>query len=130
MPYIPNTDDDRRAMLDRIGVESFEQLLEKIPDQLRLNRPLDIPALSELELLDELRKMASVSNSGLISFAGGGVYDHFIPSALNSLISRPEFATAYTPYQAEVSQGTLQVIYEFQTHICRLTGMDVANASM
>ena len=130
MPYIPNTDDDRRAMLQRIGVKEFEELLGAIPAQLRLNRPLDIPALSEMELLREIEELSRDNREGLICFAGGGIYDHFIPAAVGTIISRPEFMTAYTPYQPEVSQGTLQVIYEFQTHICRLTGMDVANASL
>jgi len=129
-PYIPNTDADRRKMLERIGVRSFEELLVNIPENLRLKRPLRIPQLSELELLREIREMSSRSREGLVCFAGGGVYDHFIPAAVGAITSRPEFVTAYTPYQPEVSQGTLQVIYEFQTHICRLTGMDVANASM
>ena len=130
MPYIPNTDDDRRAMLQRIGVKDFEELLSAIPAQLRLNRPLDIPALSEMELLREIEELSRDNREGLVCFAGGGIYDHFIPAAVGTIISRPEFMTAYTPYQSEVSQGTLQVIYEFQTHICRLTGMDVANASL
>ncbi len=130
MPYVPNTDDDRRKMLDRIGVGKFEDLLEGIPESLRLKRELDIPQLSEMELLREIKDLSRESREGLIGFAGGGVYDHFIPSAVATIVSRPEFMTAYTPYQAEVAQGTLQVIYEFQTHICRLTGMDIANASM
>ena len=130
MPYIPNTDDDRRAMLKRIGVEKIEDLLDGIPDGLRLKRDLDIPSLSEMELLGEIEALSREDRDGLVGFAGGGVYDHFVPSAVNTIISRPEFVTAYTPYQAEVAQGTLQVIYEFQTHICRLTGMEVANASM
>ncbi len=130
MPYISNTDDDRRRMLDKIGVKDFDELISAIPEKLRLNRPLDIPALSEMELLVEIEQISRKNNCDLVCFAGGGVYDHFVPSAVEALISRPEFMTAYTPYQAEVAQGTLQVIYEFQTHICRLTGMDVANASM
>ena len=130
MTYVPNTDDDRRRMLKRIGVDKFEDLLDMIPDELRLNRPLDIPSLSEMELLREIEGLSSESREGLVGFAGGGVYDHFIPSAVNAVMSRPEFMTAYTPYQAEVAQGTLQVIYEYQTHICRLTGMDVSNASL
>ncbi|MCM2272952.1 MAG: aminomethyl-transferring glycine dehydrogenase subunit GcvPA, partial [candidate division Zixibacteria bacterium] len=129
-PYIPNTDDDRRKMLDAIGVKSFEDLLSAIPAKLRFDRPLNIPRLSELELLKEIQEMSSRDREGLVCFAGGGVYDHFIPAAVGSIISRPEFMTAYTPYQPEVAQGTLQVIYEFQTHICRLLGMDIANASM
>jgi glycine dehydrogenase subunit 1 len=130
MPYIPNTDDDRRRMLETIGVKNFEELLENIPQHLRFKRPLDIPSISELELLREIEELAHRDREGLACFAGGGVYDHFIPAAVGTIVSRPEFMTAYTPYQPEVSQGTLQVIYEFQTHICRLTGMDVANASM
>jgi glycine dehydrogenase subunit 1 len=130
MPYIPNTDDDRRKMLDRIGVRSVDDLLASIPQGLRLDRVLDIPALSEQELLAEIQGLSRQNRNGLVCFAGGGVYDHFIPAAVGAIVSRPEFMTAYTPYQAEVSQGTLQVIYEFQSHICRLTGMDVANASM
>lgn len=117
-------------MLERIGVSSFDDLIDVIPKGLRLNRPLDIPQLSEQELLAEIQELARRDREGLACFAGGGVYDHFIPAAVNTIISRPEFMTAYTPYQAEVAQGTLQVIYEFQTHICRLTGMEVANASM
>ncbi len=131
MPYIPNTDDDRRVMLQRIGVTNIEELLKSIPQNLRLKSKLNLPEpLSEMELLREMETLSRENNSELVIFAGGGVYDHFIPSAMATILSRPEFFTAYTPYQAEVSQGTLQAIYEFQTHICRLTGMDVANASM
>jgi len=131
MGYIPNTDDDRRRMLAAIGASSFDELLAPIPSNLQLSGTLDLPeSLSELELLKEIEGLAKKNSGDLAIFAGGGVYDHFIPSAVNQIIGRPEFATAYTPYQAEVAQGTLQVIYEFQTHICRLTGMDVANASM
>ncbi len=130
MPYVPNSDADRRAMLNRIGVNCIDDLLSDIPTPLRLDRPLDISATSELELLARMGKLAESNSTGLACFAGGGVYDHFIPAAVAAVVNRPEFATAYTPYQPEVSQGTLQVIYEFQSHICRLTGMDVANASM
>ncbi len=131
MPYIPNTDDDRRIMLEKIGVKSFNDLLKPVPENVRLKEDLKLPEpLSEMELLREMKEMAGKNRSGMVVFAGGGVYDHFIPAALENLLSRPEFVTAYTPYQAEVAQGTLQVIYEFQTGICRLTGMDVANASM
>lgn len=130
MPYIPNTDNDRQEMLKQIGVKSVEELFSNIPESLRLKRPLDIESLSEMELLSEIKNISKESREGLICFAGGGVYDHFRPSAVDTIISRPEFMTAYTPYQPEVAQGTLQVIYEFQTHICRLTGMDIANASM
>ena len=130
MPYVPNSDADRRAMLSRIGVSRIDDLLSDIPTSLRLDRPLEISATSELELLAQMGELAESNSTGLACFAGGGVYDHFIPSAVAAVVSRPEFVTAYTPYQPEVSQGTLQAIYEFQSHICRLTGMDVANASM
>ena len=130
MVYMPITDDDRRKMLKITGIRDIEQLLSGIPEDLRLDRELDIEALSEMELLREIDSLAAKNTSELVCFAGGGVYDHFIPAAVGTIISRPEFLTAYTPYQPEVAQGTLQVIYEFQTHICRLTGMDVANASM
>ena len=130
MVFIPNTDDDRRDMLKLIGVDTFEELIDNIPSSLRMQRPLQIPQLSEMELLREIEGYSKQNREGLICFAGGGVYDHFIPAAEDTIISRPEFMTAYTPYQAEVAQGTLQVIYEFQSHICRLTGMEVANASM
>jgi len=131
MPYIPNTDDDRRIMLDRVGAKNIDDLFTPIPENLRVKRPLNLPEpLSEMELVREIEAISIKNRSDLVIFAGGGVYDHFIPAAVDTIINRPEFVTAYTPYQAEVAQGTLQVIYEFQTHICRLTGMDVANASM
>jgi len=131
MAYIPNTDENRREMLNKIGLRDIEDLFSPIPENLRLKDVLNLPeSLSEMELLREIEKISKRNNSELAIFAGGGVYDHFIPTAVDTIISRPEFMTAYTPYQAEVSQGTLQAIYEFQTCICRLTGMDVANASM
>jgi len=131
MPYIPNTDDDRRIMLKKIGASNIEDLLNTIPQELRLKSELRLPKpLSEMELLAEMKDISLKNKSDLVVFAGAGVYDHFIPSAIATILTRPEFVTAYTPYQAEVSQGTLQAIYEFQSHICRLTGLDVANASM
>jgi glycine dehydrogenase subunit 1 len=120
-------------MLERIGVGSVEELFAGIPDDIRLKRPLDLPEpLSEPEAVAELKRLAA-ANSGtdrLVCFAGAGAYDHYIPAIVDTIISRPEFYTAYTPYQAEVSQGTLQAIYEFQSLVCRLYGMEVANASM
>lgn len=133
MSYIPNTDADREEMLRAIGVSTFEELLKNIPEELRLRENIKIPAkLSELEVLKELKLLESLNSptSKMISFLGGGSYDHYIPSAISALTSRSEFYTAYTPYQAEVSQGTLQAIYEYQTMVCKLTGMDIANASM
>ncbi|MFH2055495.1 MAG: aminomethyl-transferring glycine dehydrogenase subunit GcvPA [bacterium] len=133
MSYIPQSDQERQQLLQVIGVDKFTDLLEGIPESLRLTGLLDLPeALSELETvryLDELAAQNQVGN-GYANFMGAGAYDHFIPAIVPFLAGRPEFQTAYTPYQAEVSQGTLQVIYEFQSLICRLTGMDVANASM
>ncbi len=133
MPYYPNTDDDRRKMLDAIGVKNFEELIKDIPQEIRLKGDLEIPpAMSEFEVLKHVSALANknVHAQDAISFLGAGVYDHFIPSAVGALLSRSEFYTAYTPYQAEVSQGTLQSIYEYQTMICRLTKMDVSNASL
>jgi glycine dehydrogenase (decarboxylating) alpha subunit (EC 1.4.4.2) len=133
MTFYPNTDEDRREMLETIGVARFEDLIREIPDEIRLKGDLKIPeAMSELEVYTHLSSLAkkNTSMSDSISFLGAGVYDHFVPSAVSALLSRSEYYTAYTPYQAEVSQGTLQAIYEYQTMICRLTGMDVSNASM
>lgn len=133
MPYIPNTEEDRKEMLNAIGVSNFNELIKNIPKEVLLNENIDIPkSLSEQEVIKNLNDLAELNYSPIrtISFLGAGSYDHFIPSAINTIISRSEFYTAYTPYQAEVSQGTLQTIYEYQTMICRLTGMDIANASM
>jgi len=133
MPFIPNTESDRQQMLAAIGVASFEELLEAIPDELRWKGVLDLPpGCSEMEVVGELEALAgrNLSPAGAVSFLGGGAYDHFIPGAIAELLARSEFYTAYTPYQAEVSQGTLTAIFEFQTLICQLTGMDLANASV
>jgi glycine dehydrogenase subunit 1 len=132
-PYIPNTDDDRRTMLDRIGVGSVDELFADIPAEFRiggLNLP---PALPELDLTREMSELAArntVAGNGVASFLGGGAYRHFIPSTVGHIISRSEYYTAYTPYQPEISQGTLQTMFELQSMVCELTGMDVANAGM
>ncbi|RKO66641.1 aminomethyl-transferring glycine dehydrogenase subunit GcvPA [Desulfofundulus salinus] len=133
MRYIPNTPADRQKMLADIGVGSVEELFADIPEQVRLKRELDLPdALSEPELVRHMEKLAGKNgDTGRYTcFLGGGYYDHYIPAVVPALLARSEFYTAYTPYQAEISQGTLAAIYEFQTMICELTGMDVANASM
>ena len=133
MDYVPNTDKNREEMLKKIGVKDFSQLIQGIPQSVLLKEDLELPPpLSELELVQLLRNLSQENRSAdeLISFLGGGAYDHFVPSVVNHILLRSEFYTAYTPYQAEVSQGTLQSIYEFQSLICELTGMDVANASM
>ncbi|MCK5739859.1 glycine dehydrogenase, partial [bacterium] len=133
MPYIPNTDAERREMLAVVGVDSFEDLIKNIPSELQLKQPLDLPApLSEMEVDKALTQLSRRNKNvtELVSFLGGGAYDHYIPAAIDHVLLRSEFYTAYTPYQPEVSQGTLQSIYEFQSLICEITGMDVANASM
>lgn len=133
MPFIPNTDADRQAMLERIGVKNFDQLVSNIPDEIRFKGELNLPApLSELEVEREIRYKTRCNQgiSDAISFLGGGAYDHFIPAAVGHIVSRSEFYTAYTPYQPEVSQGTLQAIYEYQSMIAELMNMEVANASM
>ena len=130
--YIPNTLDEQAGMLASLGLGSIDELFADIPDEFR-NPPLDLPApLSELEIQRELGALAA-RNRPLgrgPSFLGAGCYHHFIPAIVKALITRGEFLTAYTPYQAEASQGTLQVIYEFQTLVCNLYGMEVANAGM
>ena len=131
--YIVNTTADQAAMLQRIGITSIEELFSPIPTELRLHRPLQLPpGMTEQELTRHVQSLASRNQSARdrICFLGGGAYDHFIPSVVDVVASRSEFYTAYTPYQAEASQGTLQTIYEYQTLICQLTGMDVANASL
>ena len=133
MRYIPHTAGDVAQMLGRVGVGSLEELFVGIPPSVRLKRPLDLPpTLAEGELVRELKALAArnATPASHVSFLGGGAYQHFIPAAVDQLISRSEFYTAYTPYQPEISQGTLQAIFEFQTLICQLTGMEVANASM
>ena len=133
MSYIPHTEKDIQEMLKVIGAEFVEDLFKAIPDNLRVKKPLNLPApLSEQELIQEMTTL-SIKNATVeeyVSFLGAGAYNHYIPSIVNHLISRSEFYTAYTPYQPEISQGTLQAIFEYQTLICQLTGMDVSNASM
>lgn len=132
-PYIPNTQEDEQIMLKAIGLETPDQLFDDIPADVHFNRELNIPkAKSELEVKAYLTKLAkkNCSLSEMPGFLGAGAYDHYIPSIIDHIISRSEFYTSYTPYQPEISQGTLQYIFEYQTLICNLTGMDVANASL
>jgi glycine dehydrogenase subunit 1 len=130
MSFVPHSDADRKDMLRTIGVSSEDELYADIPEKLRLGGPLDLPpAISEWEAVRTLQGLADASRD-LICFAGAGYYDHYVPAVVDHLIRRSEFYTAYTPYQAEVSQGTLQAIYEFQSLVCELMGLDVANASM
>jgi glycine dehydrogenase subunit 1 len=129
--YHPHTPEDVRAMLDAAGAKSLDDLFRSIPEPLRLRRPLEVPpALDEIALFAELRRLASRNEVSHPPFAGAGCYPHHVPPAVDQLLLRGEFFTAYTPYQPEVSQGTLQALFEWQTFVCLLTGMDVSNASM
>lgn len=133
MNYVSNTDEQLMEMLRAIGVEKFEDLIESIPESLRVMDKFELfPALSEPEVIKLLYEYSrkNLHSNDYVTFMGLGAYDHYVPALVNFVIDRPEFKTAYTPYQAEVSQGTLQAMYEFQSLICDLTGMEVANASM
>jgi glycine dehydrogenase subunit 1 len=132
MPYLVHSEEDRRAMLAELGARSAEELLADVPGQLRV-RGLELPpGLSELETMSSVRRLAARNRiyEDRFWFRGGGVYKRFIPTAVDAVISKPEFYTAYTPYQPEASQGTLQAVFEYQTLIAELTGLDVANASL
>ena len=129
--YIPSTQKQRQEMLKAIGLESFRQLYGDVPKEMYLDRPLDIPSgMSELEVSREVSKMAGENKVFPTVLRGAGSYDHYIPSIVRYIPTKEEFLTAYTPYQAELSQGILQSIFEYQTMICALTGMDVSNASV
>jgi glycine dehydrogenase subunit 1 len=131
--YTSATDADRREMLDAIGVESIDELFSAVPEGVRLGRPLDLPPVKpEQEVYGRLRDLAArnVSTEDEISFLGAGMYDHYVPSLIDSILSRSEFLTPYTPYQPEISQGGLQVMFEYQTAISELTGLPVSNASV
>lgn len=129
-PYLPHTEADIKAMLDRCGATSTDDLYADVPDALRMKQPYKLPeAMSETELRDFFRRINS-DNRRLTCFAGAGVYHHATPAAVDELLRRSEFLTAYTPYQPEVSQGTLQYIFEYQSVMCSLTGLDVSNASL
>jgi glycine dehydrogenase subunit 1 len=131
MRYLPKSAADREAMLKAIGAPSIDDLFSQIPPEYRLNRGLDVPRqMAESEIVDWFRERSRENGDGHATFLGAGAYYHYRPVIIDSLISRGEFLTAYTPYQAEISQGTLQSIFEFQTMISELTGMEVANASM
>ncbi len=133
MPYVPHTPEQRQAMLERIGVASVEDLFDMVPAELRLDRELDVPpAMGELELSGHIARLAAENTPAgqSVCFLGGGSYDHFIPATVDFVAARSEFYTSYTPYQAEASQGTLQALFEYQTLITQLTGMDVSNASL
>ena len=131
--YIPNASEDVRQMLEVIGATSIDRLFDSIPDDVKLNRLLDLPGpWSEIESRRWFRELASRNKTAAdhASFMGGGAYLHYQPACIDQMLLRAEFLTSYTPYQPEVSQGTLQAIFEYQTHQCLLTGLDVANASL
>lgn len=133
MPYFPNTDADRQAMLEAIGVRSIDDLLAMVPSELRMKRELCVPpGLGEMELTAHVAGLAAQNTPATATacFLGGGSYDHFIPAVVDTVAGRGEFYTAYTPYQPEASQGSLQAFFEYQTLIAQLTGMDVSNASL
>jgi glycine dehydrogenase subunit 1 len=129
--YLPKSESERRQMLEICGAGSPEELFSHLPEAARLHRPLDLPpGISEYEIVEYFTRRAAENGIGYTSFLGAGVYRHYRPVLVDTVVSRGEFLTSYTPYQAEISQGTLTAIFEFQTMICQLTGMDVANASM
>jgi glycine dehydrogenase subunit 1 len=131
--FAPHTEDEIREMLDAIGLATLDDLFEEIPPDVRLDRPLDLPpGVSEMEIVHDLRTLAAANRHAdeLVCFAGGGAYDHYVPSLVWALAGRSEFYTSYTPYQPELSQGVLQVLFEFQSMICELTGLEVSNASL
>ncbi len=131
MRYLPKSDAERAAMLREIGASSIDDLFAIIPDEYRLTRDLNIPRqMGESEIVDHFKAAAAQNANGYASFLGAGVYRHYRPVLIDAIVQRGEFLTSYTPYQAEITQGTLQAIFEFQTMICELTGMDIANASM
>jgi len=131
MRYLPKSDAERAAMLREIGASSIDDLFAIIPEEYRVTRDLDIPRqMGESEIVDHFKAAAAKNANGYASFLGAGVYRHYRPVLIDTVVQRGEFLTSYTPYQAEITQGTLQAIFEFQTMICELTGMDIANASM
>ncbi|MEW5815952.1 MAG: aminomethyl-transferring glycine dehydrogenase subunit GcvPA, partial [Spirochaetota bacterium] len=131
LPYLPHTAEDISSMLSAVGAGSLEELFFDLPAEVKLTRPLNLPdGISEYEVTTRLKALAGKNRSEYICFLGCGTYDHIIPAAVHHLVSRSEFYTAYTPYQAEISQGILQAIFEFQTMICELTSLDASNASL
>ncbi len=131
MQYTMLSDADRKIMLEKIGVKSVKDLFADLPSDIVLDTLSGLPeALTELEVVEEFQRIAQKNNVTAVPFCGAGVYDHYVPASVDELAGRSEFYTAYTPYQPEVSQGTLTAIFEYQTYMCRLTGMDVANASL
>jgi glycine dehydrogenase subunit 1 len=130
-PYLPHTEEDLRSMLAAVGAAGLEDLFADVPRELLRSQPLAIPsALAEAEVYRRLSRLAAANRTDAVCFLGGGSYDHLIPATVNAVLGRSEFYTAYTPYQAEISQGVLQAIFEYQSLICALTGLEVSNASL
>src|ERR1700760_3037345 len=131
MRYLPKSDAERESMLREIGASSIDDLFASIPAEYRLARDLEIPRqMGESEIVDFFKNAAAQNANGYASFLGAGAYRHYRPVVIDALVQRGEFLTSYTPYQPEIAQGTLQATFEFQTMICELTGMEIANASM
>src|SRR6201996_3297323 len=131
MRYLPKSPAERAAMLEQIGASSIDDLFSTIPQEYRLSRDLAVPRqMAESEIVEHFKNAGKGSAAGYASFLGAGAYRHYRPVVIDALVQRGEFLTSYTPYQAEITQGTLQAIFEFQTMICELTGMEIANASM
>jgi glycine dehydrogenase subunit 1 len=131
--FVPHTAADDAAMLSALGLSSIDELFDQIPERIRFSGPLDVPSgLSESEVLRDLASIAAKNRSAddLVCFLGAGAYDHHVPSMVWPLLGRGEFATSYTPYQPELSQGVLQALFEYQTMMCEITGLDVSNASL
>src|SRR3984885_12980866 len=131
MRYLPKSPADRKEMLAEIGVASIDDLFSTIPAEYRLTRDLNVPRQhGEQEVIEHFKAFAEKNATGYASFLGAGAYRHYRPVLIDTVVSRGEFLTSYTPYQPEIAQGTLQALFEFQTMICELTGMEIANASM
>ena len=133
MRFAPHTDDDVDQMLEAIGLSSVDELFDRIPDTVRLDRALELPdGVSEMEIQADMEALAARNRStdDLVCFAGAGAYDHYVPAVVWPLAGRSEFYTSYTPYQPELSQGVLQALFEYQSMICELTGLEVSNASL
>lgn len=131
MQFAPHTEDDVRRMLDAVGAGRVDDLFGHIPESVRARGAIDLPdGLSEDEVVRRMAGYAARNDAGLVCFAGGGAYDHYVPAVVPAILSRGELYTSYTPYQPEVSQGVLQALFEYQTVVCQLTGLDVSNASL
>ncbi|MEG0741383.1 MAG: aminomethyl-transferring glycine dehydrogenase, partial [Clostridia bacterium] len=129
--YLPHTEAERAQMLSALGLSTMDALFEQLPAQVKLTKPVDLPhGMSQMEALADMKRIASKNTPYALTLRGAGCYDHFIPPIVSRIAAKEEFVTAYTPYQAELSQGVLQSIFEFQSLICELTGMDASNASV